>query len=196
MALAIPESGEVCVVSGSLNNRTDLNLLDRTDFGGSFSMRKAEELVVHGVVFLIMLMLYFETRSFPYANIGGSLGAEWWPQVILTLGMLLTVLSASFAACKKTKPGMIVDREEIISLAISVTIFVVFLVASNVLGFVGAAPILMAGFIWQLGGRKITTLIGASVVCSVGFALLFGRVMEVPLPRGMGAIRSLSYMLY
>jgi hypothetical protein len=159
-------------------------------------MRKAEELVVHGVVFLIMLMLYFETKSFPNMNIGGSLGPGWWPQVILTLGMLLTVLSASLAARKKTGPGMIVDREEIISLTISVLIFVVFLVMIEVLGFVGAAPILVAGFIWQLGGRKITTLIGASVGCSIGFVLLFGRLMEVPLPRGMGAIRSLSYLLY
>ena len=114
-------------------------------------MRKAEELVVHGVVFLVMLMLYFETKSFPDMNIGGSLGPEWWPQVILTLGMLLTVLSASFAARKITEPGTIVDREEITSLAISAVIFVVFLVTNGVLGFVGAAPILVAGFIWQLG---------------------------------------------
>jgi hypothetical protein len=159
-------------------------------------MRKTEELVVHGVVFLIMLMLYFETKSFPDMNIGGSLGPEWWPQVILTLGMLLTVLSASFAARKKAGPGTIVDREEIVSLTISVAIFVVFLVANGVLGFVGGSPILVAGFIWQLGGRKIATIIGASVGCSIGFALLFGRLMEVSLPRGMGAIRSLSYLLY
>jgi putative tricarboxylic transport membrane protein len=160
-------------------------------------MRKTEELVVHGVVFLIMLMLYFETKSFPDMNIGGSLGPEWWPQVILTLGMLLTVLSASLAGRKKTEPGrMIVDREEIISLTVSALIFAVFLVMIEVFGFVGAAPILVAGFIWQLGGRKITTLIGASVGCSIGFVLLFGRFMEVPLPRGMGAIRSLSYLLY
>ena len=159
-------------------------------------MRKAEELFVHGVVFLIMLVLYFETKSFPDMNIGGSLGAEWWPQTILTLGMLLTVLSAGFAARKENKAGTIVDREEIISLGLSAAIFVVFLVANEVVGFVGAAPILMAGFIWQLGGRKVSTLVGASLGCSIGFAVLFGRLMEVPLPRGMGAIRSLSYMLY
>jgi len=159
-------------------------------------MRKAEELFVHGVVFLIMLVLYYETKSFPDMNIGGSLGAEWWPQTILTLGMLLTVLSAGFAARKENKPGTIVDMEEVISLGISAAIFVVFLVANEMLGFVGATPILMAGFIWQLGGRKVSTLVGASVACSLGFAVLFGRLMEVPLPRGMGAIRSLSYMLY
>ncbi|MDR1829028.1 MAG: tripartite tricarboxylate transporter TctB family protein [Methylobacteriaceae bacterium] len=159
-------------------------------------MRKVEELVVHGVVFLVMLMLYYETKTFPYANIGGSLGAEWWPQVILTLGMVLTILSAGFEARKETKPGLNLDGEEIKSLAVSVAIFVVFLVASNVLGFAGAAPILMAGFIWQLGGRKITTLIGASLLCSICFTVLFGRLMEVPLPRGTGAIRALSYMLY
>ena len=85
-------------------------------------MRKFEELVAHSVVFIVMLVLYFETKNFPDMNIGGSLGAEWWPQLILLLGMFMTLASAGFVARKqfggdsgKTK----VNREEVIRHAMS-----------------------------------------------------------------------------
>ncbi len=162
-------------------------------------MRKFEELVAHSVVFIVMLVLYFETKNFPDMNIGGSLGAEWWPQLILLLGMFMTLASAGFVARKqfggdsgKTK----VNREEVISLGFSSAIFAAFLATNEVIGFVGAVPVLMVGFMLQLGARKIPTIILSAVLSSLGFAVIFGRLMEIPLPRGMGVARAFSYMLY
>jgi hypothetical protein len=63
-------------------------------------------------------------------------------------------------------------------------------------GFVGVAPILVFGFMFQLGGRKPLSLVLVPVVSTVAFAVVFGRFMEVALPRGAGIMRFLSFYLY
>jgi len=161
-------------------------------------MRKIEELLAHGVLFVGMLVLYFETKNFPMLNIGGTLGAKWWPQNILLLAMFMTLASAVFVARKQATGGekTKVNKEELISLGLSAVIFAAFLMAIEVVGFIGAVPVLMVGFMLQLGARKVLSIVMAALLSSIGFALIFGRLMEVPLPRGMGMARAFSYIVY
>jgi hypothetical protein len=162
-------------------------------------MKMIEELIAHTVIFVLMLVLFLESRTFPDMNIGGTLGAEWWPQVVLGLGMLLTVASAAFVVRKNlTEPGgkAKIKLVEMKSLGLSGGIFFVFLLAIEVVGFLGAVPLLMFGFMYQLGARKLPSLILIPILSSPIFAVIFGRFMEVPLPRGMGMARILSFYLF
>lgn len=162
-------------------------------------MKMIEELIAHAVIFILMLVLYSETKTFPDMNIGGALGAEWWPQVVLMLGMLMTLASAGFVVRKNLKePGgkAKVSIEEMKSLGISTGIFLVFLIAIEAVGFLGATPLLMFGFMFQLGARKLPSLILVPILSSPIFAVVFGRFMEVPLPRGMGVARIFSFYFF
>jgi hypothetical protein len=159
-----------------------------------------EQILVHGIVFAVMLFLYITAFSFPALNIGGNLGAAWWPQLVLGCGMILTVLSAFFNV-KKLRAGngknkTKVSKKEIGSLAFSFAILAVTLLLINIVGFIGSIPILVLGFMFQLGCRKPLSLVLASVIITLVFALLFGRVMAVSLPRGMGIMRVLSFYIY
>ncbi len=78
----------------------------------------------------------------------------------------------------------------------STGIFAAFLLVTNVVGFLGSVPLLVFGFMYQLGARKLSVLLAASILASPLFAVIFGRLMEVPLPRGMGLMRLFSFYFY
>ena len=161
--------------------------------------RLLEELTIHGLILVAMVVLYSETFAFPRLNIGGNLGAAWWPQVLLVLGMAMTVASAAGVVRKHLRePGAKgkVNLHEVKSLGVSTAIFAGFLLVVNVIGFLGAVPLLVFGFMYQLGARKPLILILAPILASPLFAVIFGRFMEVPLPRGMGMIRLFSFYFY
>jgi hypothetical protein len=163
------------------------------------------ELIVHGILFALMLLLYITAGSFEALNTTqeGSLGPGWWPRATMLLGMLMTIASAVMAIQKngrnKAAGGKAkgkVKKEEIKSLAISAVIFVIFILALDYVGFIFAAPILIAGFMLQLGARKPLGLVLIPTISGVMFALVFGRFMEVNLPRGIDFIRLLSFYIY
>ena len=158
-----------------------------------------EELTIHALIFVVMVVLFQESRTFPALNIGGNLGAAWWPQLLLGLGMVMTAASAISVVRKNLRgPGGKgkVSLTEVKSLSLSTAIFVAFLLAITVVGFLGAVPVLVFGFMYQLGARKLWILIAASFLASPVFAVIFGRLMEVPLPRGMGLMRLFSFYFY
>lgn len=158
-----------------------------------------EELIVHTVLLVLMAVLFWESRSFPEVNVGGNLGSAWWPQITLGLGMVLTVASAATVvrrSLREPDASGLVSAQELQSLALSSGIFCIFLLLLGVVGFLGALPVLMFGFLYQLGARKWPVLVLVPIVSSPLFALIFGRFMEVPLPRGAGWARVLSFYVY
>jgi|GEM_PF-1910076 hypothetical protein len=161
--------------------------------------KMVEQLLAHAVVFIFMAVLFQESRTFPILNIGGTLGAAWWPQLLLGLGMILTLASAASSVRKNLRDqggkGK-VTLAEMKSLGMSTGIFVAFLLVIGVVGFLGAVPLLVFGFMYQLGARALPMLVIAPILASPLFAVIFGRLMEVPLPRGMGLARLFSFYFY
>ena len=159
------------------------------------------EIIIHGIIFVLMMFLFFTSYSFPILNIGGNLGAGWWPRLILGFGMICTVLSVFFTikkanSKKNDSKKNVLTKNEAVSLGISAFIIVAALLLIQIIGFIGIAPILIFGFIFQLGGRKPLSLVLVPIISMLFFALVFGRFMEVSLPRGMGIMRAISFYIY
>lgn len=159
------------------------------------------ELVVHGILFGLMLFLYITTFSFQTVNIGGKLGPGWWPRFVLTLGMIFTLVSVWSAVKKGRKNSKAFEktklhRHEMISLAISAGICLAALLLVGIIGYLGAIPIVVLGFMLQLGAKKPLSIALVTILSTLFFIVIFGRVMQVSLPRGMGIFRSISFFLY
>ena len=158
-----------------------------------------EQIVVHAVIFFGMLFLYITSLSLPPTTID-PLGSAWWPQVVLTIGMVLTAVSGFLSVRKLIVTGkkaeVKITRKELISIAFSSAIMVATLLLIRTLGFVLTMPILISGFMFQLGCRRPLSFVLVSVIGSLVFTILFGRFMEVSLPRGEGILRFLSFYLY
>lgn len=157
-------------------------------------------MIVHGIILVAMAFLFYTAFSFPALNIGGKLGAAWWPRLILGMGMVCTILSAFFAMRKYRKAENVkktkISKKEVGSLGISAGIIILALLLIQYVGFLGAAPVLLFGFTFQLGSRKLLSLVLFPLLATFVFAFLFGRFMEVSLPRGLGIMRVLSFYLY
>ena len=158
-----------------------------------------EQIVVHGVIFFGMLFLYITSLSLPAGTID-PLGSAWWPQVVLTIGMVLTALSGFFSVRKQIVTGkkseVKIKKKEVVSIAFSSAIMVATLLLIPRLGFILTMPIFIAGFMFQLGCRKPLSFVLVPVIGSLTFTILFGRFMAVSLPRGEGILRFLSFYLY
>ena len=158
-----------------------------------------EQIIVHGVLFFGMLFLYITSFSLPATAID-PLGSAWWPQLILGLGMILTALSGFLTARKQLASGkkaaLKISKKEVVSIAFSSGIMVATLLLIRTFGFLATIPILISGFMFQLGCRKPLSFILVSVIGSLVFTIVFGRFMEVSLPRGVGIMRILSFYLY
>jgi cellulose synthase/poly-beta-1,6-N-acetylglucosamine synthase-like glycosyltransferase len=158
-----------------------------------------EQIIVHSILFFGMLFLYITSLALPDTVID-PLGSAWWPQIVLTIGMVLTAVSGFLSVRKQIASGkkaeVKITRKEIISIGISSGVLVVTLLLIRTLGFVLTIPILLSGFMYQLGCRKPLSFILVAVIGSFAFTIIFGRFMEVSLPRGVGMLRFLSFYLY
>ena len=157
------------------------------------------ELVVSGAISLVMVILLIVSFSFEKIDIGGSLGPGGWPQAVIILALVLNLILI-FKIVKLRKTGLDakgkISLPEVRSFALSTGFFVLFIFLLKVIGFFWSAPILMFAFMFQLGVRKAKPLIITPLVTSVAVTELFGRLMEVSLPRGIGFFRVLTYYLY
>jgi len=71
-----------------------------------------------------------------------------------------------------------------------------FIFASDVIGYLLASIILVAILMALLGQRKPVKIVTISLGTAFVFTMVFGKLLHVPLPRGMGFIQELSFLLY
>jgi hypothetical protein len=71
-----------------------------------------------------------------------------------------------------------------------------FILAISYLGFLPTAFVATAGLIYFLGERKKWLVLLVSFGLVAGIYLLFGKLMYVPMPRGVWIFEKLSYLLY
>ena len=142
------------------------------------------------------------------AVVAGELGPAGWPQLVLIVLIAATVLSLaqslySLSLHRRTATTHSIQseilglsRQGIRRLFLAIVVSLLYLFLLTRIGFVLSTFLLMSGMmllmkypsVWRAG------LIAALVV--VALALLFGRLMFVPLPRGLWIFREISYLFY
>ncbi len=163
------------------------------------------EIYIHGVLLVGMAFLYITTYTFPRLDIGGAMGAAGWPQFILILSMILTIMSA-VSVIKKGKIAANIKKTESkeghtgkemeLRFFTAVGAFLGFIIILPYLGFLFSFPLVLGFFIWYLGIRKPLPLLANTIIITLVFAYLFGALLYVVLPRGMGIFRTLSFFIY
>lgn len=134
---------------------------------------------------------------------GDSFKAGGFPLLLVALGFLLAILILAKDFKKgKAKEGE--AHEKLIDLGIpsgrailySAISLVLYLAALNILGYVLSTLLFTAASVLIMGYRKWGKILFFSVVSTAGLFLLFGKAFFVPLPRGLGFLKELSYLLY
>jgi|GEM_PF-2332247 len=146
----------------------------------------------------IAIFLYAAGVTLDSKNPISVMRPYWWPKMILIL-----ILIASFAliltsvrelwvyrrpreASKKAWPWLLAQ-----------TVNIILLVAlQNLLGFLVSAIIFSIVSSFIIDGKLKAVHIFISFAIPFGLTLFFGSVMGVVLPRGVGFLRELSFLIY
>lgn len=161
------------------------------------------EIFFHIFILCGLGTFYVESLNINTNRATDIVGAAGFVQFIIILGFILTLISLFFAVKKR---GSIKDSNgdnqkkqipefslQFLGIILSVIIFI-FL--SYYIGYLLSGIILMAGTMILLGQRKPIKISIISILTSFAFVLVFGKILHVPLPRGISFFKELSYFLY
>jgi len=145
-------------------------------------------------------VMYVET--FSYAVVPGyeRMGPEVWPRFVLAGITFLSLLIMIRALRRRGKdpsgtpaPQTKMNTSHVLVCAVAL-FFVTILVPY--LGFLFSAFLGMIVFSYILGARGKFTIFWYSIASVAAIYLVFGRILLVPMPRGVSIFRELSFYLY
>jgi putative tricarboxylic transport membrane protein len=139
------------------------------------------------IVFAIAEIAY--TRTFPSLH-GQAYGPDLFP-IMIGVGFLITgaMLTIQGLAQRAGHPLLEVgawadDRRNVVSFALVLLTLLFYIVASDWLGFIPTAFVIMLVLLMSFGARLLTAVVIAALT-TLGVQALFARVLLVPLPWGL-----------
>jgi putative tricarboxylic transport membrane protein len=139
------------------------------------------------IVFAIAEIAY--TRTFPSLH-GQAYGPDLFP-ILIGVGFLITgaILTFQGLAQRAVQPlvetgAWAADRRNVVNFALVLLALLFYIAASDWLGFILTAFIVMLVLLKSFGSGMVTALVVA-VLTTLGIHTLFARVLLVPLPWGV-----------
>lgn len=160
----------------------------------------AAELVFNIVLALsIVAYLVFSLQLPATDNPSDILGAGGFPIVLGVLGLVVVVaITARVVRSRSSVHIPLFDLHSVDgrSLGTNILLLLGYVALLEVLGFALTTFVYLLAAGWAIGYRKALLLLAFSLLVAAGLTLVFGTVFAVPLPRGIGPLRELSYLVY
>jgi putative tricarboxylic transport membrane protein len=170
------------------------------------------EKVVTVIMCLFSVIAYGIATTIPPPFVQTPLSAGFWPKLVLTIIFVASALHLVRLFFRKKEVEEYLAREaeeakkkeeeetgerEMLPLFLFGTIHsFLYIVSVGLIGFTLATPIFMAIFMYVTGFRKKIMIAVVSLSATAVFLLLFVKLTFIPLPRGYGIFRSISYLIY
>jgi putative tricarboxylic transport membrane protein len=139
------------------------------------------------IAFAIAEIAY--TRTFPTLH-GQAYGPDLFP-ILIGVGFLITgaILTWQGLAQRAAQPlfevgAWAADRRNVVNFALVLLALLFYILASDWLGFVPTAFMIMLVLLKSFGGGWVTALVIAALT-TLGVQALFARLLLVPLPWGL-----------
>ena len=158
------------------------------------------QIIVCLVIIAWSIFFYIYTLSFPVITKYEKLGPGFWPKLVLIAILLVTLslLVETFRNVRKADEKQEIDGKEKNTKLVIVcaAILTGSLLLMPIVGFVFSSFFATAILAVVLGEKKIRTSLLYSFILVLVIYLSFGKLMYVPMPRGISIFRELSYYLY
>jgi hypothetical protein len=172
-----------------------------------FRIIMKKDIIVAG--FIIAASVFFFALTLQIEGVAGyeKMGPAFWPRFNL-IGMIIlsgVIILRSLKRTEKHDKGEAATEENpekpsklrnLKYVFCCTAILFGFILAISYLGFLPTAFVATAGLIYFLGERKKWLVLLVSFGLVAGIYLLFGKLMHVPMPRGVWIFERLSYLLY
>ncbi|WP_321329403.1 tripartite tricarboxylate transporter TctB family protein [uncultured Ilyobacter sp.] len=157
------------------------------------------EIIFHIFLLVVMGAFYKQSLDINTARMTDPIGPAGFPKTIIYVAVILIVISliSNIKNYKANKPK---EKEKIKELdpgfLALLGIIVFFVLAVNYIGFWFGGIIIISSTMWILNQRKISKLVIITLVGSLVFTFVFGKILSIPLPRGYGIFETISYYIY
>lgn len=160
----------------------------------------AAELIFNCLVGLGIVFFLVQAFSLPQSdNPGDVLGAGGFPVILGVLGLIVLAVITVRVLREKTKvtvPMFDLGSLDGRSLALNVVLLFVYIMVLDVIGFVLSTLLYLPIAGWSIGYQRPLRLALYTVAVTAVLTGVFGILFLVPLPRGVGLLRELSYMIF
>lgn len=153
------------------------------------------EIIFHIILLAFIALFFKETSLITTGRATDPIGPAGFPQAILILAFILLAISL-YKVIKNRK----LHKQETLNLnfafyGILISMFV-FAIITDFIGFPISAVLFCFAMFFTLGERAYVKMSIQSIVISIALTLIFGKILSVALPRGIGIIKEFSYFLY
>ncbi|WP_152658475.1 tripartite tricarboxylate transporter TctB family protein [Oceanobacillus sp. CFH 90083] len=167
-----------------------------------------KDYIFYGIVILFAIFFLAATTQIHSANNTATLGPKFWPMMILIMMLVFAFMGIikTFITHKRIVNGNMTWTEEseeperrlfnIPLSLISMSSIMLYALGIFFIGFILSTIIFLFVLIQLLGGKKKLLLLILSIVITGVCVLLFSNVLSIPLPRGIGIFRELSFLFY
>ena len=158
------------------------------------------ELVFNIILGAGLIFFMVESMGLPAGeNPNDIFGASGFPEILSILALIVLIFITVTVFREKRKiniPMFNLRSADGRKLVINVLLLAGYVALLNVLGFCITTVLYLFSGAVAIGYRKWVTLTIFSIVTTAVLVVVFGSVFYVPLPRGVGMLRELSYMIY
>jgi len=163
------------------------------------------ERIANLVLLLVLIIFLVEAQNIPSGfmveSVRREVGADFWPKALLAILIFLTVILNIRGWFFEKKSGTAQALQPVakehwrkwVLLGISILIYIEI---QSVFGFIPACLLIIGFSLFNFGYRRPLPLIMTSIGFTTVFLFVFGRFLNVPLPKGMGVFRSISTFFY
>ena len=158
------------------------------------------------VLLCAWIVFFFEAQRIPpglmIESVRREVGADFWPKALLLMLFILTavlnlkcfLLKRDAGEADESAPDA--EKERWWNFLFLVLAIIIYLHIQYIIGFITSTFLFVFSVIFILGYRKKVFMIGLSIVIAFLFAVVFGKFLGVPFPRGYGLFRSFEYLIY
>lgn len=159
------------------------------------------ELVFNGFLLIVLVIFFAASTNFADVVVSSDrLGASGFPQIIIIISIILL----AYITFNNIKERRNVDEKEKFDfrdegfkrMILSIGLLTLYIFSMNTIGFIIGTFIFSLVVIRVMGYKDTMKTLIFSLVLTLGVTLIFGKVFYVSLPRGIGFIRELSYLIY
>ncbi|GAA0342538.1 tripartite tricarboxylate transporter TctB family protein [Oceanobacillus oncorhynchi subsp. oncorhynchi] len=167
-----------------------------------------KDYIFYGIVILFAIFFLSATTQIHSANTTATLGPKFWPLIILIMMLIFAFMGIikTFISHKRIVNGNVTWAEDpedperklfnIPLSLISMSSIILYALGIFFIGFILSTIIFLFVLTQVLGAKKKLLLLILSIIITGLCIALFSHVLSVPLPRGIGIFRELSFWFY
>ncbi len=164
---------------------------------------RRNRLFANGAVFVFFLFMLINAFGLHEIRRFGEVGSGFWPLLVLSSATILSFVSLIKEGRLKNveeeeglekKEGY--SRENRVKVILSVLCLLFYITVMPFIGFILSTLLFIFPLIFVLGERRKWVLMLSPLLVTGLIVLVFGKLIGMPLPKGMGVFAAFSRLFY